>query len=178
MSRVFEMYGAVNTLVVGWTELGEGKKACAALEWMYDLMDSLHFNPTTMVLIQAQLAGFYGDQGETEAAKAAIRKAAELVKEDSRQEFTAATDFLQIEEAKKMLDAAKRTGKKLTIGYQHRHKAESQYVKACIDRGMQLDIDSAIALENELFGMCFATADQKEGMAAFMEKRTAKFGNQ
>lgn len=53
-----------------------------------------------------------------------------------------------------------------------------KYSKACIDRGMQMDIDSAIALENELFGMCFATADQKEGMAAFMEKRPAKFENQ
>jgi enoyl-CoA hydratase len=53
-----------------------------------------------------------------------------------------------------------------------------KYSKACIDRGMQMDIDSAIALENELFGMCFATADQKEGMAAFMEKRTAQFENQ
>ena len=106
MNSVFQTYGAVNTLVVGWTELGEDKKACAALEWMYDLMDSLHFNPTTMVLIQAQLAGFYEDQGETEAARAAIRKAAELVKEDSRQEFTAGADFLQIEKAKKVLTNA------------------------------------------------------------------------
>lgn len=102
MSNVFEMYGAVNTLVDGWSELGENKKACAALEWMYDVMDSLHYNPTTMVLIQAKLAGLYEEQGETEAARSAIRKAAELVKEDSRQEFTAAADFLQIEEARKM----------------------------------------------------------------------------
>ena len=36
-----------------------------------------------------------------------------------------------------------------------------KYSKACIDRGMQMDIDDAIALENELFGMCYATADQK-----------------
>ncbi len=33
------------------------------------------------------------------------------------------------EEAKKMLDAAKRTGKKLTIGYQSRQRANSQYLK-------------------------------------------------
>ena len=52
-----------------------------------------------------------------------------------------------------------------------------KYSKACIDRGMQMDIDGAIALENELFAMCFATADQKEGMAAFMEKRAATFEN-
>lgn len=106
MRSVFETYGAVNTLVVGWTELGEGKKATAALEWVYGLMDSLHFNPTTMVLIQAQLAGFYEGQGETEAAQAAIRKAAELVREDCRQEFTAGADFLRIEKAQKMVTNA------------------------------------------------------------------------
>ena len=52
-----------------------------------------------------------------------------------------------------------------------------KYAKACIDRGMQTDIDSGIACENELFAMCFATADQKEGMGTFLEKRTAEFQN-
>lgn len=52
-----------------------------------------------------------------------------------------------------------------------------KYAKACIDRGMQIDIDGGIACENELFAMCFATADQKEGMGAFLEKRTAAFRN-
>lgn len=52
-----------------------------------------------------------------------------------------------------------------------------EYAKACIDRGMQMDIDGGIACENELFAMCFATADQKEGMGAFLEKRTAAFRN-
>ncbi|MBQ3002616.1 MAG: Gfo/Idh/MocA family oxidoreductase [Clostridia bacterium] len=33
------------------------------------------------------------------------------------------------EEAQKMLDAAKRTGKKLTIGYQNRHRPDSLYIK-------------------------------------------------
>ena len=52
-----------------------------------------------------------------------------------------------------------------------------KYAKACIDRGMQMDIDDGIAVENELFAMCFATHDQKEGMTAFLEKRPAKFQN-
>ena len=52
-----------------------------------------------------------------------------------------------------------------------------KYAKACIDRGMQMDIDDGIAVENELFAMCFATADQKEGMGAFLEKRPAAFQN-
>lgn len=52
-----------------------------------------------------------------------------------------------------------------------------KYAKACIDRGMQMDIDDGIAYENELFAMCFGTADQKEGMKAFLDKRAATFEN-
>ncbi|WMJ86093.1 Gfo/Idh/MocA family protein [Anaerocolumna sp. MB42-C2] len=39
------------------------------------------------------------------------------------------------EDARKMVQAAKETGKKLTIGYQHRHKPESIYLKSVIERG-------------------------------------------
>ena len=52
-----------------------------------------------------------------------------------------------------------------------------KYAKACIDRGIQMDMDDGIAVENELFAMCFATKDQKEGMGAFLEKRSAQFTN-
>lgn len=52
-----------------------------------------------------------------------------------------------------------------------------KYSKACINRGMQMDMDDAIAYENELFAMCFATEDQKEGMKAFLEKRPKNFKN-
>ena len=38
-------------------------------------------------------------------------------------------------EAKKMLDAAKRTGKKLTIGYQNRYRANSWYLKKLCEAG-------------------------------------------
>jgi len=37
--------------------------------------------------------------------------------------------------------------------------------------GLQMDIDSAIALEPELFAACFGTQDQKNAMSAFCEKR-------
>ena len=38
-------------------------------------------------------------------------------------------------DAHKMVEAAKASGKKLTIGYQHRHKPESAYIKKVINRG-------------------------------------------
>lgn len=43
-------------------------------------------------------------------------------------------------DAKRMVEAAKETGKKLTIGYQHRHKPEAIYLKNVIDRGDLGDI--------------------------------------
>ena len=47
--------------------------------------------------------------------------------------------------------------------------------KQSINEGYDLDADAAIALENKLFGQCFATKDQKEGMDAFLNKRPAAF---
>ena len=47
--------------------------------------------------------------------------------------------------------------------------------KQSINEGYDLDADDAIALENKLFGQCFATKDQKEGMDAFLNKRKADF---
>ena len=47
-------------------------------------------------------------------------------------------------------------------------------VRACkkaINDGLQVDMDAAVVIEEKLFGSCFETADQKEGMGAFLEKR-------
>lgn len=47
--------------------------------------------------------------------------------------------------------------------------------KEAIQRGQDLELDAALVLESDAFGLCFATDDQKEGMAAFLEKRTPEF---
>jgi enoyl-CoA hydratase len=47
-------------------------------------------------------------------------------------------------------------------------------VRACkqaINEGLEKPMDEAIVLEEKLFGGCFETEDQKEGMGAFLEKR-------
>ena len=43
--------------------------------------------------------------------------------------------------------------------------------KRAINKGLQVDMDQAIVIEEKLFGDCFETHDQKEGMSAFLEKR-------
>ena len=52
-----------------------------------------------------------------------------------------------------------------------------RYSKEAINTGMQTDIDSAIAIEANLFGLCFASEDQKEGMGAFLKKEAPQFKN-
>lgn len=50
-----------------------------------------------------------------------------------------------------------------------------RFCKAAINRGMQSDIDTAMSIEADLFGMCFSTQDQKEGMKAFLSKQKPAF---
>lgn len=47
--------------------------------------------------------------------------------------------------------------------------------KQAIHDGMDQDLDSALALENALFALCFAGDEQSEGMSAFVEKRKPNF---
>ena len=50
-----------------------------------------------------------------------------------------------------------------------------RYAKEAINRGVETDMDTGIVIENGLFGLCFATTDQKEGMEAFLWKRKPEF---
>ena len=47
--------------------------------------------------------------------------------------------------------------------------------KLAIDGGLELDLDRGLDWESQLFTGLFATDDRREGMAAFVEKRTPKF---
>ena len=42
--------------------------------------------------------------------------------------------------------------------------------KDAINKGMQCDVETATAYESQAFGLCFATEDQKDAMAAFLSK--------
>lgn len=60
-----------------------------------------------------------------------------------------------------------------TIAMKSRHAVK--YAKTAINRGIETDIATGQAIERDLFGLCFASGEQKEGMAAFVEKRQPKF---
>ncbi|MHB8605307.1 MAG: enoyl-CoA hydratase-related protein [Thermoplasmatota archaeon] len=50
-----------------------------------------------------------------------------------------------------------------------------RFSKEAIARGVSLDLDAGLLVEEKLFGLAFATADKSEGLKAFLEKRKPKF---
>jgi enoyl-CoA hydratase len=50
-----------------------------------------------------------------------------------------------------------------------------QLVMEAVDRGLEMTLEQGLALEADAFGIAAATEDMKEGLAAFLEKRRAKF---
>lgn len=49
--------------------------------------------------------------------------------------------------------------------------------KEAVKRSFEMTLTEGVRFERRLFHACFATYDQKEGMAAFIEKRKPKFEN-
>jgi len=47
--------------------------------------------------------------------------------------------------------------------------------KEAVSSGIEMDLSRACRYEADLFGVCFASEDQNEGMKAFLEKRQAQF---
>ena len=50
-----------------------------------------------------------------------------------------------------------------------------KYTIEAVDAGLSGSMAEGLELEANLFGLCFSTQDMKEGTAAFLEKRPAKF---
>lgn len=50
-----------------------------------------------------------------------------------------------------------------------------RYSKLAIDQGLQMDASMGSQVEAQMFGLCFATEDQKNGMKAFVEKTKIEF---
>jgi len=73
--------------------------------------------------------------------------------------------------AVELLPAAKALAEKLGS----RAPVAIRLIKSAVNQGLEMDVARGMAYEAEVFGLSFATGDQKEGMAAFLEKRKADF---
>jgi enoyl-CoA hydratase/carnithine racemase len=65
--------------------------------------------------------------------------------------------------------------KRLASIYEKRGPLSLAFAKRAVHRGMQMDINSAIDLEFFMVNTIYGTQDKQEGIAAFLEKRDAKF---
>lgn len=72
-----------------------------------------------------------------------------------------------------LMEEAKKLARKITS----KAPIAVRLCKTQINRGMQTDLDTAMIIEADLFGLCFATEDQREGVTAFIEKRKPNFKN-
>jgi enoyl-CoA hydratase len=75
--------------------------------------------------------------------------------------------------AAELLDEAHRTAEAIAA-----KSLPSLYAaKATLDAAMETSLSEGLRLERHVFASLFDTADQKEGMAAFREKRAPEFEN-
>lgn len=52
---------------------------------------------------------------------------------------------------------------------------QTAFIKSLVNKGADIDINTACSLEISYFSSSFSTSDQKEGMKAFLEKRKPEF---
>ena len=64
--------------------------------------------------------------------------------------------------------------KKIAVAISKNSKNAVKLSKKAINEGLQVDIDTGIKIEEELFGECFENPDQKERMQKFLEKGKKK----
>jgi enoyl-CoA hydratase len=77
----------------------------------------------------------------------------------------------KVEAPEELMNVAKAMAQKIMANAQ----VAVQLCKAAVNEGLDMDLESGTAYEAEVFGLCFATSDQKEGMTAFVERRKANF---
>ncbi len=70
-----------------------------------------------------------------------------------------------------VLESAKALGREIAA----RPGVALNLIKQCVDRGMQMTLEEGLRLELDLFDRVFLTEDVKEGVSAFLEKRTPRF---
>ncbi len=77
----------------------------------------------------------------------------------------------KILEPEKLMEETERLAQKIAS----KSGIQTQCIKTLVNTGINIDLPSACTLEISSFSSGFSTQDQKEGMAAFLEKRKPSF---
>jgi len=72
-------------------------------------------------------------------------------------------------------DKLMETAEKIAGKISSKSSIQTRFVKELVNKGADIDLNSALSLEISYFASSFSTYDQKEGMKAFIEKRKPEF---
>lgn len=72
-------------------------------------------------------------------------------------------------------DKLMETAQKIAGQIAGKSTVQTAFIKSLVNKGTDIDINTACALEISYFSSSFSTNDQKEGMKAFLEKRKPEF---
>ncbi|MCW8892727.1 MAG: enoyl-CoA hydratase-related protein [Deltaproteobacteria bacterium] len=109
------------------------------------------------------------------------QRLARLVGKGKAKELMMTGDMITAEEAQKiglvnqivktseLLPEARKIATKIAT----KSQLAVRLIKEAVDNGLEMEINRSFTYEADLFGLCFAGQDQKEGMQAFLEKREA-----
>jgi enoyl-CoA hydratase len=108
---------------------------------------------------------------------------ARLIGEAKAKEIGMTGDILNADEAAKIglvnsvvePEALRQTVEQLVGKLASRGPIAVSQIKQCFARTRDVDIDSALLMENEAATVCFVSEDQKEGLRAFLEKREPRW---
>jgi enoyl-CoA hydratase len=73
--------------------------------------------------------------------------------------------------AKTLIEEAMKAAQKIV----EKSMVTAMVVKECVNRAQEMPLSEGLLFERRMFHAMFATEDQKEGMAAFLEKRQPQF---
>jgi enoyl-CoA hydratase len=158
----------VIALVNGYA-LGGGCELALACDWIVASENAVFGQPEVNLGIPPGFGGTQRLPRRIGAARALeLLTTARQVKAPEALAIGLATQMCPLSELKaRGLDAARTIAAKGPIAV--------RLVKQAVQRGGNLDLFAACALETDLFTQAFGTQDRKEGMSAFLEKRRAGF---
>jgi len=167
--RAFELLPVPAVALVNGYALGGGCELAMACDWIV-ASDRAQFGQPEVNL--GVVAGFGGTQRLTRLVGRAMAMdllvTGRLIKADEALRIGLVNQVVAPEQLRdKGLEIARMIASKGPVAV--------RLTKQIVQRGQDLDLANACQQEAYAFGLTCATADQKEGMRAFLEKRPARF---